>query len=416
MSNLIKSITEPWNEFPKHFKILMGASFIDGLGGALLFPFFGLYVTSKFGVGMIEVGAMFAVWAVTSQIGNVIGGALADKLGRKTMVIFGLVASATSSIALGLVSDITFFYFAAAFAGLFGDMGRPAQQAMVADLLPKEQQAQGYGIWRVIANLTVMIGPILGGWMAGVSYLLLFITDAISSIITAFVVYKALPETKPETIEEKESKGLLFTFSGYLKVFKDNIFVKFLIAFVLMNIVYVQMNTTLPVFLRDIHQTPPSLYGILLSTNAAIVVLLQFWVTRKMSKVPPMLAMALGAVFYMVGFGMYGFVSGFFMFLVAMILLTIGEMVALPVSQAMVAQFAPEDMRGRYMAVFGLGWSVPFAVGPFIAGLVIEKIDPNWVWYGSMIVCAFALLGFLRLQITAGKDLGNPMVETEKST
>jgi dipeptide/tripeptide permease len=64
--------------------------------------------------------------------------------------------------------------------------------------------------------------------------------------------------------------------------------------------------------------------------------------------------MMVGTLFYLVGFTMYGFVSAYWLFLVAILLITIGEMVVMPVGQALVARFAPEDMRGRYMAMFGL--------------------------------------------------------------
>jgi MFS family permease len=411
VTQLIKRVIGPLQEFPRHFQILMGASFIDRLGGALLFPFFGLYVTDKFDVGMIEVGYIFAIWAVTSQVGSVIGGALTDKFGRKTMVIFGLVISALSALAMGFVADLQLFYITVAIAGTLGDMGGPAQQAMVADLLPEEQRAQGYGVWRVVANLAVMIGPIIGGWMATSSYLSLFITDAVTSTITAVILMITLPETKPEAAEEKEEEGLLKTFSGYLLVFKNLLFMEFILAAILVNTVYVQMNSTLPIFLRDIHQAPPSTYGIILSINAGMVVFLQFWLTRKLSTIPPMLMMALGTLFYLFGFGMYGFVGGFLMFTIAMIIITIGEMILIPVAQAMVAQFAPEDMRGRYMAVYGIGWSIPFAIGPYLAGLVMDNINPNWVWYGCIILCVLAILGYLRMHLSAGKTLGNPMLE-----
>ena len=415
-SQLKKRFAEPWQEFPRDFRILMGASFIDRLGGALMFPFFGLYVSEKFGVGMIEVGIVFAIWAVTSQLGNVIGGGLTDKFGRKTIVMFGLVISAVSSIAMGLSADLNLFYITVAIAGTLGEIGHPAQQAMVADLLPEEQRAQGYGVWRVVANLAVMFGPLIGGWMATGSYLSLFIADAIASSITAGIVLMTLSETKPELSDKKQGEGLLKTFSGYLSVFKDLIFMEFIIASIFVNVVYVQMNSTLPVFLRDVHHTPPSTYGIILSINAGMVVVFQFWVTRKLSSVPPMLMMALGTLFYLVGFGMYGFVSGFFMFAVAMVILTIGELVVIPVAQALVAQFAPEDMRGRYMAVYGIGWSIPFAIGPYLAGVVMETTDPNWVWFGSIFICAFAIFGFLHLQRSSGKALGNPMILAKKES
>ena len=100
----------------------------------------------------------------------------------------------------------------------------------------------------------------------------------------------------------------------------------------------------------------------------------------------------------------------------AAIVLTVGEMVLIPVASALVAKFAPEDMRGRYMAFYGIAWSVPFAVGPYLAGLIMDNMDPNWVWYASIGVCFLAILGFMRMQWAVGKTLGNPMLAEEKAT
>jgi Sugar phosphate permease len=99
-----------YSKFGKNFWLLMFASFIDMLGGALIFPFFSLYLTRKFDVGMTQVGTMFLVWALTSGvIGNIMGGAMADKFGRKTNMIFGLVASATSALLMVVIKDIVVF-------------------------------------------------------------------------------------------------------------------------------------------------------------------------------------------------------------------------------------------------------------------------------------------------------------------
>jgi MFS family permease len=94
---------------------------------------------------------------------------------------------------------------------------------------------------------------------------------------------------------------------------------------------------------------------------------------------------------------MYGFVTTFLMFMVAMVIITIGEMIFVPVAQALAAKFAPEEMRGRYMAMFGFSWTLPVAVGPLLAGLIMDNYDPNWVWYAAGIVSMIAVVGYLWL-------------------
>lgn len=404
---MIASITDTIHRYPGKFWTLMGASFIDHLGFALLFPFFSLYITAHFEASMTQVGILFLIFSAASQIGSMVGGALADRFGRKKVILIGLVFSASSSVIMAFVNELRWFYLIAAVVGFLGELGKPAQQAMVADLLAEEQRTEGYGIWRVVSNLAFVFGPTIGGFLATNSYLWLFIADAVSSTITALVVLTSLPETKPEKGSEEPEEGLQETFRGYRKVASDGVFMAFLAAFTLLNTVYVQKDSTLPVFLRDVHNSPPEFYGGIMSLNAGMVVAFQFWVTRLIKKYPPMLVMMVGGGFYLVGFTMYGFVFGTATFALAMVLITIGEMVTVPVSQALAAQFAPEDMRGRYMAVSELAWGIPFAVGPILGGVIVDNYDPIWVWNLCGILALGAMASFFFLQLESDERLGH---------
>ena len=184
------------------------ATFVDRIGGALLFPFFALYITAHFGVGMTEDGILFTLFAAGSIFGGIIGGSLTDKYGRKFMLLFGLISSGSFSIIMGLVNDLNVFYVLATLMRVIGDSGGPAQQAMVADLLPEEKRSEGYGVLRVIANLAIAIGPAIGSFLATRSYLSLFIADAVSSLITAVIVFIAIPETNPEKNNEKHKESI----------------------------------------------------------------------------------------------------------------------------------------------------------------------------------------------------------------
>lgn len=394
-----------YHEFPRSFWALVSAAFIDRLGGTLIFPFFALYITEKFDVGMTQAGALLGLFSISGLIGSTIGGALTDRFGRRGIVIFGLIASAFTSISLGLVSDLSVFYPLAILVGMLWNVAGPAHQAMVADMLPAEKQAEGFGILRVVANLAWIFGPSIGGFLAGYSYLLLFILDAISSSITALIVFRFIPETKPTLDEGAQPESLAQTFSGYARVLADRPFIGFLLASIIMLIVYQQMYNTLSVYLRDVHGIAPQGYGLLMSINALIVVALQFWITRRLSTYPPLLMMAYGTAFYMVGFTMFGFVSGFLLFILAMVIVTFGEMIVVPIAQSLAAQFAPEAMRGRYMAFFSLTWTLPATIGPIAAGLVMDNLDPDWVWFAGGILCAISILLFIRLHRIAYQRL-----------
>ena len=418
MSDML-NIKSTFKEYPSKFWILVGSRFIDGLGGTMVMPFFALYLTAKFGIGMTQAGVILGLFSISGLVGSMFGGGLADKFGRRTIVLAGLVISALSSLSFGLVNNLSAFYPLAIGVGLFSNIAGPAHQAMVADLLPEEKRAEGFGIMRVAGNLSWIIGPTLGGFFAvpdnlmlifgstiGATlatnpYLFLFSIDAVTSVITAGIVFAKIPETKPQTDESGVvvEVGMIETFKGYFKVLADSAYISFVFISTLMTLVYLQLYSTFSVYLRDVHQIAPDGYGALMSMNATLVVLLQFWVTRRVSARPPLLMMGLGTAFYMVGFTLFGVVSTWIYFAAAMVLVTIGEMIVIPVSQSLVAQFAPDDMRGRYMAIFGLSWGIPQMIGPSAAGLIMDYIDPYLVWYLCGLLSAVALFGFYILHI-----------------
>lgn len=409
----LRRIRMIYGEYARNFWIVIGALFIDRLGGALIFPFIALFITAKFGVGMTEVGQLFAIIAITSVFGSIMGGAMTDKFGRKSTIIFGLVVSALSALALGFAEDLGVIYTVGGVVGFFGNVGGPAQQAMIADLLPEEKRADGFGLLRVFANLAVTIGPAIGGVLAAHSYLYLFIIDAVASTITALAMFFVVAETKPEAPMDKQSESVLQTLAGYFKVARNGLFMAFIFARILMVFVYAQINTTLPVYLRDVHGIPDQGYGYILSLNAGMVVLFQFWITRRIKRFSPMMVMAFGTLLYAVGFSMYGFVSTYTLFALAMVIITIGEMFVIPIGQALVAKFAPEDMRGRYMAMYSFSWTIPGAIGPWSAGVIMDNYNPNWVWYTCGIVSLFAITGYLLLHLRMRKKANSQVQLTE---
>lgn len=392
-------------EFPRPFWVLMVGTFIDHIGAFMLLPFFALYVTQHFGLSMTGLGGILFVFAVSGTIGGFVGGALADKFGRRSIILFGILFSAASSLLMGFTDTLVIFIFITMFVGLLQDIGGPAQSALVADVLPQHRQTEGFAIWRVVVNISAVIGPLIGGVLAASNYRLLFIGDALLSFITAIILFLALPETKPKPKEGYVPQSLLQTAIGYRKILTDRVFMAFIIISMLSVMVYSQMNTTMPVYLRDVHQMPPEYYSYLIALNAFIVVFLQFWIARKLRGYSPLLLLALGVFCLAVGFGMYGFFGGLLYFAVAMVVITIGEMIIAPTGQALAARLAPEEMRGRYMAMFGFSWGFPFAIGPLAAGLIAEAINFYWVWYASGIAGMICTLAYLWLHVRVGERL-----------
>lgn len=398
-------LSKLYHEFPQKFWIIVLTFFIDSIGGTLLFPFFSLYITGKFNVGMTQAGMVLATFSIFGIAGNMIGGALTDRFGRRKLILFGLVFSALSTLSLGFVNSLAVLFPLAAFIGLLSDVAGPAHQAMMADILTEKQRQEGFGLMRVVRNLAWIIGPSIGGFVANYSFTLLFVIDAIVSCIVAVIFYKFMPETKPEHHHENQPHESFWqTITGYGVVLKDFAFGAFIVAAILMSAVYQQMYNSLSVYLRDNHSINPQGYGFLMTTSAITVILFQFWVSRRIKHRPPFVIMAIGTLFYMIGFSMFGFVAAYWLFMSAIVVITIGEMLIMPTSQTLAANFAPEEMRGRYMAIFGLTWLLPSTFAPMLAGIILDNFNPNLLWYIGGVLCAVSALAFYALHLRLGKQ------------
>src|SRR4030095_7191805 len=248
------------------------------------------------------------------------GGALADKFGRRRIIIFGLVFSALSSLLFGLANEINVLYPLVIIVGLLSSVAHPAHDAMLADILPENKRQEGFGILRVVFNYAWIFVTALGGFIAARSFFALFVTDSILSCIVAALIYRSLPETKPTSRDEaQQEKSLWQTVVGYRDVLRDLVFMGFVLACILALVVYQQQYSTLSVYMRDVHHIDSKGYGLILSITGLEVVLFQFWISHTIRRYAPFLIMMLSTIFFAIGVFMYGLASNFTMFTVASI-------------------------------------------------------------------------------------------------
>jgi MFS family permease len=400
---MFKGLKRTYNEYPRLFWIIVVTLFIDSLGSTLLFPFFALYITQKFGVGMTQAGILLGMSSLFGLIGSILGGALADRFGRRKLILFGLIFSGLSSLLFGLAWDIRMMYGLVVIVGLLSRIAAPAQDAMMADILPESKRQEGFGITRVAYNYAWIFGTALGGLIAARSFMALFVLDAVLSLFVAAILFRFLPETKPTPRKEtSQEDSLMKTVKGYRVVLRDLGYLMFTLAGMLVLVVYQQQYGSLAVYLKDVHNISPRTYGIMLSVAGLEVVFFQLWVSRQTRKYPPFLMMVLGSLFFLAGFAMIGFVQQTGFFFVAVIIITIGEMVMFPTNKALAVNFSPPEMRGRYMAIYDLGWTIPSTLGPAAAGLILDNFNPNLLWILGGILCAVAAAGFYAIHLRLG--------------
>jgi len=176
---MFNQLRQTYRDFSRAFWLVAFASFIDQIGNFILMPFIALYVTGRYDVGLTEVGIAFAIAGLGGLIGGIFGGALADKIGRKSMMLFGLLVSGIFNLSVIFINRVSTLYIVLMFANLLGALGGPARSAMVIDVLPVEKRTEGFGILRITMNVAATVGPLLGGLLADYNFNLIFIIDAI---------------------------------------------------------------------------------------------------------------------------------------------------------------------------------------------------------------------------------------------
>jgi MFS family permease len=157
------------------------------------------------------------------------------------------------------------------------------------------------------------------------------------------------------------------------------------------------MMVLLPVYAKENFAVPESQFGWILTANALMVVLFQYSITRVADRYPHLPVLAVGSLFYAAGVGAVALGASFPAFLIAMLILTIGEMLTIPTATALTANLAPADMRGRYMSVYGLTWGIAFGIGPVLGAQLNDRIAPVTIWYGGLVIGVIAALGFALL-------------------
>ncbi len=386
---------------------MTGGTFINTFGGSMVFPIFTLYYTSKFGLTLAQAGLLSTLFVAGGFVGQPVGGFIADRMGRKRIMVFALCAEAVLSMGMALAPNVPLLILDIILFGLLVPMFNPAMGATVADIVKPERRSATYGLIRVAANAGIALGPTVAalllvaqrrpdGTLPPNAYLPLFVADAVTSLIFAVILGTQLYEPKPKSaaaVETGEPKPVERG-TGYGKILGDTTFMIFVALYGLMNIVYSQMNTTFGVYMNQTHGIPPEHYGFMLASNAALVVLFQFAIARWVGNYKRENMLALGAALYAVGFGLIGFVSTSLLFEVAIIIITLGEMVIVPASQTLSADLSPADMRGRYQAVYGLMAGVGYGLGPVLGGLLFDANLGQWMWIGSLILGLIVAAGY----------------------
>lgn len=395
-TNILKKLKNYRHEYPSQFWLLFWGMLVSTLGTSMIWPYLIIYVSDQLGLPLTVAASLITLNAGVRLLTSFVAGPVTDKIGRKWPMALSLAFNGLAYLAMVPANTLGAFAMIMAFRGAFQPLYRVGADAMLADLVPAEKRADAYALSRLSKNVGIAMGPALGGIVASTSYRLVFYIATFTSIVFSLLIILFASETLPKNVQEKKTTKRE-PWGGYGKIFQDKAFLTFILAFTLTKISGSILWVMLAAYTKTNYQIPESLYGLIPTTNALMVVFLQVYITKRSKIYPPLWVMALGGFLYGIGVGSIAFDSSFWGFWGSMVLVTLGELMIVPTATTYTANLAPEDMRGRYMSMFSLTWGIGTLIGPLMGGFLNDYISPPSMWYGGGVAGLLGTLVFVLL-------------------
>jgi MFS family permease len=409
--NLIPRLKALYNEYPRQYWLMIVGIVIATAGGSMVWPFMLIYASGKLNLPLKPVATLISINAGTGLLSSLIAGALADRIGRKVVMNFSLVMTGLAYLLLMHAETYLQFVGLMVMIGLSNPLYQVGADAMLADMIPSEKRVDAYAINRMANNAAFALGPAIGGFLATRSYHLAFYCAGIGFISYSILLFFLARETLiPAPPKESTSSGMEDIIQSFARVGHDQTFMTFVIAVSIGLIAPTLLWILMPVYSKTNFGIPENLYGWIPTTNGLMCVFVQYPVTRLTRRYRTLSVLAIGMFIYSLGVGSVALMSGFWGFWLSMVILTFGELTLVPTASKYVADLAPADLRGRYMAIYWLGWGLARTVSPIIGGFINDNIAPRAIWLGGLLIGLVSAFG---LSLLSRAPLSKPALQTE---
>ncbi len=388
-------------------------SFFNAAGFSVSLPFLSLYLYQQRGLSMTVVGGAILVSGLCSAGGQIFAGMLADRLGRRPLMLgtiaVTVVAYAAMSVLIAVKAPVIAIIAALTVMRIVLAMLRPAMTSVVVDVTPKDRLTESFGLLRVGQNVGWAAGPAAGGLLAAAfSYSWLFALAAAITGVTLVVVFLFFRETMKAAPDDDSARPMF-------KVPVDRRFLVFIGLALPVFVVMGQLVSTLSVFTVDRAGLTTTQFGVLVALNGTIVVFAQYPVARLVRKVYKPALLVVGAILYGLGYLTMGWVGPFSLAIVSIVVVTTGEMIYSPTTLAVAGELSPPGLRGHYLGYYGLSETLGTSLGPMLGGFLLDRFTTSSVAvWGIISSLAFlAALGYwrwarsYRIAANKGQELGN---------
>lgn len=376
----------------RNIKIRIITSFLTRTVGTMIFPFMAIYFSVK--LGSVLAGALLLINVIASLVIGLYGGYIADRLGRKKVMVTGQVIQVVAIACMGIANSeyvdspwLTFLFMLVHSLG--SGVMNPATEAMLIDVSTPENRKMMYSINYWAINLSIAIGAIFGGLLFEKYRFQLFMLLTAVSIVTLYLITVYMEEVYVSQKRTEKTHVLKEMADNYKVVMKDRAFIIFCIASVCTLSLEFQLNNYIGVRLQKEFETIQfafangwtfDLTGIRMMSwisaeNTVLVVLCSALMLKLMNRFDDQKVFYKGVLVYTIGYAVLGFSNVLWILLVAGLFQTIGEMMYVPIRQSIMADMVRDDARSSYMAINSMVFQLAKMLGAL--GIMIGSFIPS---------------------------------------
>jgi len=388
--NLIKPFRNTWSLYKNAYSGLSRSTWLLSLvmlinrSGTMVLPFMTIYLTG-IGFSLFQAGIVVGIFGAGAICGGYIGGLLTDKIGFHRIQLITLVGGSVLFILLGLMKTYPLILLFTFILSLVNEAFRPANNSAIAQYSKKENRTRSYSLNRLAINLGWAIGGTLGGLIASFNYHLLFWIDGFTNLFAAILLYYLL---KPAGVTEKETTTAP---PPIIKIspLKDKQFVIFIGLAILYATCFFQIYSTIPVYYKEVYRMSEFYIGILMGLNGLIIVVIEMvLIFHFESKNKRMQLISNGLLLTSLSFLVYVLVPRHpLTALLSIILVTFGEIFAMPFMNHFWTSRTSAHDRGQYAGYYTMAWSIAQVVGPTGGSWIATHSGFNSLWWISAGLC-----------------------------
>ncbi|GLP66128.1 MFS transporter [Streptomyces sp. TUS-ST3] len=387
---------------PKAFWLLWCGQTVSRLG-TLAPAFLVLYLEQN---GLVAPGTtplVVGLFGAGVVLSGLVGGAVADLIGPRRTIVAAQPFTAGMALLFAVADNVVALCALSLITGFLSAVDRPAGAGLISAIVPPEQFSKAYSLFLVGFNIGMSLSPVLSGFLLEVSPGALFVVWAVSSLLYAALVFAVPADPVPRAADRPSgvAAALASAARGIAEPFRTPVLVAFLLLTFLLACIYLQVNSALPLDMRDSGLTAGGI-GFVLAVNAVLSVLLLPLVPRLVGRLRPHVPLMMAAAFMAVGFGANVLADGMVSFTLATVVWTLGEVLWAPMSATFIADRAPAGRSSTYQGSYFFAWNAAFVVGS-PAGLALAHAHGYGALWMSVLGLGCAVtLGFALLPRLTG--------------